>query len=39
MYSVSLDKLKGAEGQVNVMQDEMAAIQPNLQEASQQVRV
>ena len=37
MYEVSLQKLRGAEGQVTVMQEEMAAIQPNLAEASQQV--
>lgn len=37
MYEVSLDKLRGAEGQVTVMQEEMAAIQPNLVQASKEV--
>ncbi len=37
MYGASLEKLRGAEGQVTVMQEEMAAVQPNLAEASQQV--
>ncbi len=37
MYEVSLTKLKGAEGQVTVMQEEMAAIQPKLSIASKEV--
>jgi dynein heavy chain len=37
MYEVSLDKLKSAEGQVNIMHEEMAAVQPSLSEASQEV--
>ncbi|XP_059098400.1 dynein axonemal heavy chain 7-like [Tigriopus californicus] len=37
MYEVSLEKLKGAEAQVSVMQEEMAAIQPNLTESSKEV--
>ena len=34
---VSLDKLRGAEGQVTVMQREMEAVQPKLAEASKEV--
>ena len=34
---VSLDKLRGAEGQVTVMQREMEAVQPKLVEASKEV--
>ena len=37
MYEVSLQKLKGAESQVTVMQEEMAAVQPKLSEASKEV--
>jgi dynein heavy chain len=37
MYEVSLEKLKGAESQVTVMQEEMAALQPKLSIASKQV--
>ena len=37
MYEVSLEKLKGAEGQVTVMQEEMAAVQPSLSEISGEV--
>ena len=37
MYEASLEKLKGAEGQVTVMQDEMALIQPKLAEASKEL--
>lgn len=37
MYEVSLQKLKGAESQVTVMQEEMAAVQPKLAEASKEV--
>ena len=37
MYEASLEKLKGAEGQVTVMQDEMARIQPKLAEASKEL--
>ena len=34
---MSLDKLRGAEGQVTVMQREMEAVQPKLAEASKEV--
>ena len=37
MYQVSLEKLKGAEGQVTVMQAEMTALQPKLALASKEV--
>ena len=37
MYEVSLEKLKGAESQVTVMQAEMAALQPKLSVASKEV--
>ena len=37
MYEASLEKLKGAESQVTVMQDEMARIQPKLAEASKEL--
>ena len=37
MYETSLQKLQEAEDQVNVMQNEMTAIQPNLTEASAEV--
>ena len=37
MYEVSLEKLKGAESQVVIMQAEIEALQPNLQKASQEV--
>ena len=37
MYEVSLEKLRGAEGQVTVMQAEMSALQPKLVVASKEV--
>ena len=37
VIQVSLDKLRGAEGQVTVMQREMEAVQPKLVEASKEV--
>ena len=37
MYQVSLEKLKGAESQVTVMQAEMSALQPKLTVASKEV--
>ena len=37
MYQVSLEKLKGAESQVTVMQAEMSALQPQLGVASKEV--
>ena len=37
LCQVSLDKLRGAEGQVTVMQREMEAVQPKLTEASKEV--